>query len=138
MNSPMKRKLVGVALLVVPLMFLPGCGALNWIKDKLGMGKGSVDQSQLAAGPQAGDVLVTMNGKSLITVGDLNQVFEQVLVENPQLKAVLPLMPDAKYNVLMGMVTQAIVDKYVQEHKIDQRSEYQKELENMTKSVKRM
>lgn len=139
MNSAMKRKGLSLALLLVPVVFLPGCGALDWVKDKLGMSKKSdAQQTQLAAGGSAGDALVSMNGKTIITKTDLDQVFDQVLAENPQLKAVLPLMPDAKYNVLMGMVTQAIVDRYVADNKIDQRDEYQKELENMTKSVKRM
>jgi hypothetical protein len=47
-------------------------------------------------------------------------------------------MPDAKKNFLMGMTNQLVVDKWIADNKIDQKEEYVKDLERMTRSVKRM
>jgi hypothetical protein len=100
------------------------------------MGSGSATTSMPSA--MGKDVLASLNGKPIITVESLNSDFDQLLEENPQLKSVLPLMPDAKYNFLMGMVSQAVVDKYIEDSGIDKTAEYQKELENTMRSVKRM
>lgn len=61
-----------------------------------------------------------------------------MLEENPQLKGVLPLMPDAKANFLMGMVSQLVVDLWVEQNGIDKQADYQNELNRMLKSVRRM
>lgn len=134
-NSPSfskKMSLLAVCLLVT---MLPGCALFDWLKSK--MGSGSVASEGVA--PSLGkDVLASLRGKPIITVESLDADFNQLLEENPQLKSVLPLMPDAKYNFLMGMVSQAVVDTYIEESGIDKTAEYKKELENTMRSVKRM
>jgi hypothetical protein len=85
-----------------------------------------------------GETLASMAGQPIVSAKSLERDFDQLLEENPQLKSVLPLMPDAKYNFLQGMVSQAVVDHYVAENKIDEQEEYKKDLARMERSFKRM
>lgn len=113
-----------LALLVVPMVFLPGC----W--DCL-RGKKGAEQ-------EGGKAVVTMSGDVVITTKSLENEFAQLIKENPHLESVLALMPDAKKNFLMGMVNQTVVDKWVSANKVDQKEEYVQELDRMVRSVKRM
>ncbi|MFI5332909.1 MAG: peptidyl-prolyl cis-trans isomerase [Candidatus Babeliales bacterium] len=132
-TSPSFSKKMSLLMVCLLITMLPGCAVLNWFKGKMGSNSSTSGTSTLDK-----DVLASLNGKSIITVESLNADFNQLLEENPQLKSVLPLMPDAKYNFLMGMVSQAVVDKYIEDSGIDKTAEYKKELENTMRSVKRM
>lgn len=135
----MKNK-IALAVTLGALITLPACGPIDWIKSKLGMNKN--EMASVGTGDDAmaaeGEILVSMDGKAIISTKSLERDFEQLLEENPQLKSVLAMMPDAKYNFLQGMVSQAVVDKYVQDSKIDQKAEYQADLNRMMRSVRRM
>jgi hypothetical protein len=74
------QKKLALVLLIAPAIFLPGCGLVDWFK-------GKTDKQEVAK-PGNGDVLVSMNGKSVITVKDLDEEFDKLLADNPQLKAV--------------------------------------------------
>lgn len=113
-----------LALLLVPMVFLPGCGLLDCLR-------GKKDGAE-------GKAVVTMSGDVVITTKSFEAEFEQLLAENPHLQSVLAMMPDAKKNFLMGMVNQQVVDKWVSANKVDQKEEYVKEFDRMTKQVKRM
>lgn len=114
-----------LALLLVPMVLLPGCGWLDCLRGK----------KEAAA---QGKAVVTMSGDVVITTKSFEVEFEQLLEENPHLKSVLAMMPDAKKNFLQGMVNQNVVDKWVSTNKVDQKEEYVKELDRMMRSVKRM
>ena len=113
-----------LALLLVPMVFLPGCGWLDCLRGK----KDSAE----------GKAVVTMSGDVVITTKSFEAEFDQLLQENPHLQSVLAMMPDAKKNFLMGMVNQQVVDKWVSANKVDQKEEYVKELDRMMRQVKRM
>lgn len=113
-----------LALLLVPMVFLPGCGLMECLR-------GKKDSAQ-------GKAVVTMSGDVVITTKSFEAEFDQLLEENPHLKSVLAMMPDAKKNFLMGMVNQQVVDKWVSANKVDQKEEYAKELDRMMRQVKRM
>lgn len=136
-NGTSVGKKLGLTLLLVPMAFLPGCALMDWMSGK-SSSTGSSEKASQSSTVLGGDVLASIDGKPLITAESLDEDFNQLLEENPQLKAVLPLMPDAKYNFLMGMISQAVVDKYIEDKQLDKTAEYQKELGNMMKSVKRM
>jgi hypothetical protein len=125
-----------LSLLVLPLVFLPGCKPLDWFKDS------STSTNQASSGPAgqalSDDVLVTINGKPVVTVESYEHDFDQLLEENPQLKQVLPFMPDARQNFLQGLANQEIVNLYIADRKIDQRPEYKKDLERMQRSLVRV
>jgi len=137
------KKFIKIALLVTPLALLPGCGAVDWIKEKLGGGsadagvavKAESKEAGAAAEPMSGEVLATMNGKPVVTVSGLKQQMNQLMEENPQLKSVLPFMPDVEQNVFKSMVSQEVVNRYVVENKIKEKDEYRKDKERAEKAL---
>lgn len=119
----LRQKFSLVLLFVPAMLLLPGCmGDKCCSKDK----------------PAAGPTVVSFGSEVVITTKSFENEFDQLLEENPHLKSVLALMPDAKQNFLKGMVNQAVVDKWVSTNKVDQKETYQKELDRMMVSVKRM
>src|SRR5581483_11501449 len=97
-----------LALLLVPVVFLPSCAPWNWLKDKMcGSKTGATSVNDGSA------VLVSMKGQPVITMHSFDKEFEQLIEENPHLKSVLALMPEAKKNFLTGMINQEVVDTWV-------------------------
>ena len=151
------RSVARIALLALPLMMLPGCAALDWIKDKLGMSKpqtaevsdyGMADDmgmngekktsNGLGSAADGSEVLVTIDGKPLITMAILEQELNDLIAENPELKDALPDIPDAKYNLLMALLSQHLYDVWVQRNRVDARPEYKKDVARMAKQIKHM
>ncbi len=128
--------------LLIPALFLPGCGAWDWVKSKLGCSPAgrSVMSSPMTnvAVDDTSEILVTINGKPAVTVKSFERDFDMLMEENPQLKQVLPFMPEARRNFLTGLVNQEIVDMYVRDNTLDQKLEYQQDLERLHRSVVRM
>jgi len=130
MNSV--RGKFALALLLVPVIFLPSCAPWTWMKEKMCGTKPGVSVNDSSA------VLVSLKGQPVITMQSFEKEFEQLIEENPHLKSVLALMPEAKKNFLTGMINQEVVDTWVVENKVDSKVEYQKELDRMMRSVRRM
>jgi hypothetical protein len=84
------------------------------------------------------EVLFKIDGRSVITLNSLNAEFDRLLDENPQLKQVLPFMPEAKLNFFQGMVNQEIVDHWITKNRIDVSAEYAQELEKTMDQVRKM
>jgi len=132
----------GVNFLVVTLLLLlPGCG--NWFGEKK---TGSVTEELIVEQiPLTGDVLVSWNmnkadGIPLVTTDSLRVEKDKLLKTNPQLKAMIAFMDEKQLdrNLSEGLMNQAIVDRYVQEHGMDKNSDYQAELKEGYKAVERM
>lgn len=131
--------------LLLPVIMLPGCGFIDWIKNKFGKETKGAEQVVDFSSPMTNiscndtsEILVTIKGKPAITVKTFERDFELLLEENPQLKSVLPFMPDARKNFLGGLVNQEVVDLYVQQHNLDKKVEYKQDLERLQRSVVRM
>lgn len=136
-NTPSFYPKIGALALILSLIVLPGCALVDWFKGKSNGAEQTSSAVEIT--PQAGDaVLVTMDGKPVITESMLQEKFNQVLEDNPQLKAILPLMPTAKQDLLNAMVSEAIINKYAAEKGIENNPQYQKELACMIESVKSM
>jgi hypothetical protein len=120
----MKNNKFALALLLVPVVFLPSCFLTDLFKAK---------EHKVEGTP-----VVSMKGKVVITDKSYDNEFAQLLEENPHLQSVIALMPEAKQNFLNGLVNQEVVSTWVAENKIDQSEEYKKEMERMSRSVKRM
>jgi hypothetical protein len=125
----------GLCLLV---SMLPGCWLCKWFsKEKEVPATTKIlpqDDPLLAQGEK----IVCMGDVCVITDLSLDHEFDKLLEENPQLKSVLPLMPNAKENFLQSLVSQAVVDRYIEENAIDQTAEYKKDYDHMVRSIKRM
>lgn len=139
-----------VALVILPLMTLPGCGVIDWVKEQLGMVKpqtremsdfGSMSMSEGAKTTNrvddGSDILVTVKGSPAITMQMLEDEVKQLIDSRPELKDAFSKMPGAKQNVLMGLIAQLIVDEWAMRNMIHETPEFKKELEKAGKQFKR-
>ncbi len=151
------RKAAQVALLALPIMMLPGCGALDWIKGKLGMSKpqttsgisdfGMSDDMDvngekktdngLGGADDGSEVLVWIEGKPAITMQMLQDELDLLAAERPEFKTVSPaMMLDIKRSLLMVMLNQLVAEQWAQQKGIYDRPEFKKKLEFMNKKVR--
>ena len=137
------QKYIQLSLLILPILFLPGCKALDWIKEKLGMSTPQAtyvdtEKKTINEVQDGSEVLVTVNDQPRITRDMLREELEQLLQENPQLQQLLAVMPDMEKNLLKGMVSQLVVDEWAVKNNIGTQEEFKKEFERMVKQIKRM
>lgn len=121
------------------LLLLSGC---DW-KSKFCGGQGSSCKKLADAIEYPTDgstVLVSMEGKPLITQKSLEIEKNDLLEANPQLKSMVMYMdPEAlDRNITEGLMSQALVTRYIKEMKIDERADYQQDLKRMLRSVQQM
>ncbi len=130
-------KKLRLSLLLTPILLLPGCWPGETAKDKSSIGTGDaalVDKQVDDGSP----VLLKIGGRPVLTLKNIGEKFDCLLEESPNLKQVLPFMPDAKLNFFQGMVSQEIVNEYIRRNDIDRSPEYQNELEKTLEQVKCM
>ena len=136
-SASMVRQSLPISLLIITLVMLPACAPLDWIKKQFGKEEVSTHQSKSTepenksakkASMNENEVLISMDGKPVVTRANLEEDYRQVVEERPELKG---LEPYVKANLLQGWVTQTIVDAYVKEHNIHNSDTYKKDLENM-------
>ncbi len=127
------KKHLCLSLLLAPLAFLPGC----WDNKKSEVSS-TVCPGAAKSLDDGSEVLLKIDGRTAITLNSLNAEFDRLLDENPQLKQVLPLMPEAKANFFQGMVNQEIVDHWIVNNGISATAEYAQEFEKTMDQVKRM
>lgn len=85
-----------------------------------------------------GEVLVSMNGKPVVSTKSFEQHFNRLLDDNPQYKEFLARSPEAKRNALSGLAGQAAIDEFICRNGVDQTEAYLEELNTLIKSQKRM
>ena len=138
-SASMVGKSLTISLLVVSLVFLPGCGPLDWLKKQLGTEKVVSGESKSTSENPVGDmdanVLVSMDGKPVVTLDMLEQNYRQVIEERPDLAK---LEGPVKDSLLQGLVRQAIVDEFVKENKLDQKLEYTKDRDLMAETCRKI
>ena len=85
-----------------------------------------------------GEVLVSMDGRAIVSVESFGRHFKKLLEDNPQYKEFLERSPEAKRNALQGLAGQAAIDEEICRKGIDQTPEYQEELKWRIQAEKRM
>ncbi len=134
---------------IASLALLPSCKLLEWFKGKPSeQCKPAVAAPAMATAPAVveepvltGDVIVSMQGKPLVTTDSLQAEKEKLIkAENPQLKAMMAFMGPEQFDRQLseGLMIQAIVDKYIEDNKMNKSSEYQAELQEGYKAIGRM
>ena len=83
----------------------------------------------------AAKLLVTMDGKPLITKQKLDQAFDRIVAQTPGIRQMLSTMPELKNQFLEGMIAQEAVNKDVHDKKLDRSSAYQQELKEAIESI---
>jgi len=122
---------MGALALVGSLAFLPSC---QWLKDKLGL-TGNQTSNMADQGAVSGEKsLVTVNGKTLITVPEFQKQFKNLIETHPY-GNMLAQMEGLDRKFLEGLVSQKLINRYVQEKGIRDTEEYKKDLEQMTQMI---
>ncbi len=142
MNTKCHKKFL-IGGVIASLTLLPSCALLDMFKsqsDDTAVSSSMERSESSSAGAMTGDVIVTMNGNPIITSDTIAIEKENVMKSKPEYRAALSFM-DPKVldrNLAEGLVGQIVVDNYVAEKGLDKTSEYQQELAEITKNMKRI
>jgi hypothetical protein len=141
MNRHSHKKIL-IGGVIASLTFLPSCALLDMFKGKSeSTASSSVERSvEDNQNMMTGEVIVTMNGKPIITSDVIAVEKENVMKSKPEFRAALSFM-DPKIldrNLTEGLISQAVVDEYVVEQGLDKTVDYQKELADIMKNMKRI
>ena len=119
------------SLLVSALAIIPQC---DWLKNDgcCGTGSHSHNASATTGLPTAAHSHDHDSSEIL-----MNEYVEGLCQVQPQYKQILDLMPDARKQVLEAMAGELAIEEYIKVNNIDQSAEYQKDLNNILKLVKR-
>ncbi len=79
--------------------------------------------------------IVTLDGKPVVTMQAVEEEIASLIEEQPEIKALLPMIPDLKMQVAKGLTMQAVVDEWV---KRNADNDYRKKLQRVVKQTKRM
>lgn len=147
----MTHKHGAAALTIGMLMTLPGCALLDWIKEKTdGVQPVSKEQnSSSSAAPSplsqvptgdTSEVLVFMDGQPLITRNMVETAKNDMFEADPRLKQMVALMDQNQLdlNIVQGLISQAVVDRYIGLKGIDQRDDYRQQIDRALRSVRQM
>jgi len=119
---------------LLSLALLPAC---DWLSSKKPVATAST-------GPVAADdvstVIVSIDGKPVITEKRLQQVIEELVEMQPQYKVMLQMMDrkQLEQNIVDGLVKQEIIDHYVVVNNLQDTPEYQAKMERVMKMAKQM
>ncbi len=126
---------------VTLLLLLSGCDWFTGKKTNPVAKKQAVEQIPLSGGV----VLVSWQqnkteGVPLVTTDSLKMEKDKLLKANPQLQAMIEFMPKGQLdrNLSEGLTNQFIVNRFIEENKIDKNLDYQAELEEGYKAIERM
>lgn len=130
------------------LLLLPGCALFDFFSQKTTETK-SVNDMLMAVQDvetveikkeMTGDPLVWMDGKVIVTNDSLQDERRKLFEAQPQLQQIVALIGEQELNknLAEGLANQAVVDKYIQEKDIDQRTDYLAEVAQGYQAVIRM
>ena len=87
---------------------------------------------------QGGDWIVKVDGEAVVYGDAFEKEFSTLLEEKPQLKAMLPLMPDLKKNFASGLGNQEAIALFVHKRGLDETAEYAEKKERVDRAVMQM
>ena len=120
-------------LAVVALMVLSGC---DWCCKK----KSCATSVSGASVPDSNDksaVLLTIDGKPVVTESQFDAYYTQFLASNPRLQGMIHLLPNAKQEIFKGMVNEEVVMRWAELNNVESNADYQKELEQSVRMIRR-
>lgn len=116
------------------LALLPGCDWLGSKKDATATNAGPI------AADDASTVIVSIDGKPVITEKRLQQIIEELVEMQPQYKVMLQMMDrkQLEQNIVDGLVKQEIIDHYIAVNNLQDTPEYQAKMDRVMKMAKQM
>ncbi len=142
MNRSIKMKRGMTGLAIVSLMLLPGCGILNFVKSKMGSSdtpKHVPSHAEEASSTPVDDgskVLMSIDGKPVITEKSFDEYYQQFISTNPQLQAMIQFMPNAKKEIFSGMANERLLITWGEKNNIHTDKDYQAQLNQAVRMVK--
>ncbi|MFC1845523.1 peptidyl-prolyl cis-trans isomerase [Candidatus Dependentiae bacterium] len=137
-SNNFSRKHLYVMLAFSPILLLSGCRPVDWIKEKLGMRPTQVKKGRAAKSVVGGQWVVKVGDHIAVSPERFEQEFGLLLEEKPQLKAMLPLMPNLEKDFARGLGNQEVISRFVKERNIDQKPEYLAKKARMKRAVEQM
>ncbi len=116
------------ALVMFSIAFLPGC----WLKEKLGLDK-KVTTSAVAAGNTT-EVIATIDGKPLMTAGEFEKQFKNFIEKHP-MGSYLAQMEGVDRKIFEGLVSQKVMNRWVEEQRINESPEYKEYLDQLVQML---
>jgi len=118
------RQLAISAMFLVSGLFFTGCG---WFKK-------SIDSTSSSTG--SSDVLMTIDGKPVLTVQEYEEQLDMARKANPQIEMFLQMMPNAeKEFVFRGMATARLMKAWAEKQGIDKTPEFQKQRQHLHEAM---
>jgi len=119
------------ALILSPVLLLSGC---NWFSSE----KTADTAKSLNTNVASGEWIVKMDDDVIVTSDQFKKEFDALLAEKPQLKAMLPLMPNLEPDFAKGLGNQQVVSRYIKDNKIDQKADYAAKKERYFRAAEQM
>ena len=123
-------------LALSPILLLSGCNPVKWFtgdKTEKVSKRSSKEESSAS-----GSWIVKVDGKVVVTPQEFQDDFNALIDEKPQLKEMLPLMPNLEYDFARGLGNQKVISHFIEDNKIDQKKEYIVKKERMLNAVLQM
>lgn len=122
------KQSLSLSVAVFTLLTLGGCGGDACKHDD---GHNHAANDVAAASPN--DVLLRINGKAAVTVGEFEDYKAKILEIQPQYKQMMAMMPETErikidQNLYDNLVNQKILQAWIEKNDIDDSQEYQKDL----------
>lgn len=115
-------------LLLSSVAFLPSC---DWLKGKIGLNKDASNAVEVKEGEM---VLATANGKPLLTSGEFEKQFKNLIETHPY-GAMLAQMEGLDRRFFEGLVGQKLMTRYIEENGINKTPEYQQQLDALVQML---
>lgn len=134
----MNNKWLHLWLLVVSIVFLGNCEFFKK-QDETTKNKNNAKTMQGGASEAVGadKVLLSIDGKPVLTVSDYEDYVNTVMAAQPQLKQLWAFMPDLPYELFDQLKKELIVKNWVEANNITQSAEYKKDLQRSTEFLER-
>lgn len=119
-------------LSIVPVLVLAGCGF-----GPKGDKKVEAAGQKSAVNMPEGVLAVWADGSSMISQKEVDEVLALAMKEQPELQGMnAAFMPMLKQNILNALVQHKVIEKYIEENKLNETAEYKSKLEQFVKSIK--
>ena len=126
-------------LCLFTLILLPGCSILDFIKSKMNssdLPKHVSTASTKKIIDDTSKVLLSIDGKTIITENEFDVYYEQFVSTNPQLQSMIQFMPNAKKEIFNGMANERILIAWGEKNNIHETNDYKKELDQAVRMIK--
>lgn len=123
----------------VSVLMIPGCSLFNNNNSSVMADQSDMEQVDDLANDDS-RTIVTIGGKPLITQARLEREKKDLIESNPQVKAMLAMMPAGQLdrNLTEGLTNQEVIAFYIKDKGLDQTEAYKAEMSRTLRSVKQM